>query len=169
MRLWKTLSADFAGLPVLNRGFGGSTLAECGACFERLVVPHQPRALVLYAGDNDLDQGATPEIVLARFEQLARNARERLSWRPMLFISIKPSPARFWNAAQIVRANALIAEAIANRWREAGFLDLHTPMLGRDGVPQAELFGEDGLHMSRAGYLLWAAAVRTALADLGFR
>src|SRR6185369_1814803 len=61
IRLWATLAEDFPGLAVVNRGFGGSTLAECVQEMERLVFPVQPRAIVLYAGENDLDQGASAE------------------------------------------------------------------------------------------------------------
>jgi lysophospholipase L1-like esterase len=61
IRFWQTLAQDFPELAVVNRGFGGSTLAECVEEMERLVFPVQPRAVVLYAGENDLDQGASPE------------------------------------------------------------------------------------------------------------
>ena len=34
------------------------------------------------------------------------------------------------------------------------------PMLGDDGKPRPELFRSDGLHMSKAGYKLWANLLR---------
>jgi hypothetical protein len=39
IRLWDKLAEDFRGLAVVNRGFGGSTLAECVQEMDRLVFP----------------------------------------------------------------------------------------------------------------------------------
>src|SRR5579862_5101331 len=64
IRLWSTLEGDFPLYSVLNRGFGGSTLAECAVVFDRIVAPCSPGTLIVYAGDNDLDQGHLPEMVL---------------------------------------------------------------------------------------------------------
>jgi lysophospholipase L1-like esterase len=168
-RLWDTLARDFAGLPVVNRGFGGSTLEECNAVLGHWVLPLQPRAIVLYAGDNDLDNGAEPEQVLARFEQFCSAIRTHLGWVPLVVVSIKPSPVRFWNAEKITRTNTLIREAIESRWREGQFVDIYGAMLQGDGSPRRELFGEDGLHMNPAGYALWREAIGRALAELGLQ
>jgi hypothetical protein len=61
IRLWKTLSRDFIGYPVVNCGFGGSRLSDCVRYVSRLVLRLKPAAVVLYAGDNDLAQGALPD------------------------------------------------------------------------------------------------------------
>jgi hypothetical protein len=61
IRLWKTLSRDFIGYPVVNCGFGGSRLSDCVRYVSRLVLRMKPAAVVLYAGDNDLAQGALPD------------------------------------------------------------------------------------------------------------
>ena len=166
IRMWTTLAQDFAGLPVVNRAFGGSTLRECVAEMERLVFPVEPRAIVLYAGDNDLDQGARPEAVRACLEEFVCRVDDRLGLVPIVFISVKPSPARVANLANIRRTNALIRESIA-AWPQARFLDLFPLMLQPGGKPSRELFTEDGLHLSAAGYRLWTAQVRACLAAPG--
>lgn len=168
-RLWENMAQDFAGLPVLNRGFGGSTLEECLVLLERWVLPVQPRAIVLYAGDNDLDHGAEPEQVLARFEEFCATLRKSLGWVPLLFVSIKPSPSRFWNSAKLEQTNKLIRQAIGTKWREAHFIDVYGAMLNAGGTPRTELFTEDGLHMNRAGYAIWQAAIRQGLAEIGLQ
>src|SRR5262245_52424410 len=55
IRLWDTLAADMAPLPVLNRGFGGSQLAHVVHFADRAVLRYRPRGVVLYCGGNDLD------------------------------------------------------------------------------------------------------------------
>jgi hypothetical protein len=57
---WTDVAADFPGVPVLNRGFGGSTLADVVYYADRILLPYRPRLVVLYAGDNNLASGRTP-------------------------------------------------------------------------------------------------------------
>src|SRR5712691_8582720 len=66
IRMWK-LKESFPDLPVINRGFGGSHIADSVQFAERIVIPHEPRVVVFYAGDNDLNSGKTVERVEADF------------------------------------------------------------------------------------------------------
>jgi lysophospholipase L1-like esterase len=159
IRMWENIGESFAGIPVVNRGFGGSTLAECVHLLPRLIFPLRPAALILYAGDNDLDQGASPEHVEYLFNQFMERMREQLPELPVGFVSIKPSPSRFWNIGNIRRANALIQEA-TKRYPGVGYIDLFSLMLSPSGGSRPELFTEDGLHMNAAGYALWTSQIR---------
>ena len=60
---------------------------------------------------------------------------------------------------QIRAANSKI-RAWAARQKGVSYLDVFTPMLGRDGQPDPKWFGEDGLHMNRRGYALWVGIVK---------
>ncbi|WP_245747198.1 hypothetical protein [Frateuria terrea] len=60
IRLWHTLAADFPELPTINRGFGGSEIADSAYFAEQLIGPYHPRAIVMYAGGNDLADGKSP-------------------------------------------------------------------------------------------------------------
>ncbi|WP_424681665.1 SGNH/GDSL hydrolase family protein [Frateuria sp. YIM B11624] len=159
IRLWSSLAADFPGRAVINRGFGGSRIADATYYADRLVAPYHPRAIVLYAGDNDLAEGCTPEQVRDAFAAFVQRARSLDANVPIAFIAIKPSVARKNLLTEIRRANALVREYA--RGQEAiSYLDVFTPMLGPDGQPQAKWFGADGLHMNRQGYRLWTGLVR---------
>ncbi len=72
IRMWSSLEADMAPLPVLNRGFGGSRISEVNLYFDRIVTPYRPRAIVFYAGENDLDAGESPDAVAAQFPPIPR-------------------------------------------------------------------------------------------------
>ena len=165
IRLWTTLAEDFPGLALVNRGFGGSTMEECVAEMRRLVFPLEPRAVVLYAGENDLDHGASPAQVENWFRQFAERLDDRLGLVPLVVISLKPSPARVAQLAAIRETNARIRAVLAGR-PNARFVDIFPSMLDAAGNVRRELFTEDWLHMNRAGYLLWAARVRPCLAEL---
>ena len=113
IRLWTTLDRDFPDVAPLNLGFGGATLAACAWHFERLVIPAKPRALMLYAGDNDLGEGRQPEEVYLFFCALAEKIQRHLPGIPVTFLSIKPSPSRWHLVGEIRKANELIAKEIA--------------------------------------------------------
>jgi lysophospholipase L1-like esterase len=56
----RDLKKSFPGIPVINRGFGGSHLADAVHFARALVIKHQPRLVVFYAGENDIAAGASP-------------------------------------------------------------------------------------------------------------
>ena len=151
---WADVASDFPGVPVLNRGFGGSTLADVVYFMRRIVLPYQPRLVVLYAGDNDMVEGRTPAQVLADYRAFASQLRSALPNARLAFVSIKPSPSRRSYLDRMRDTNRRIRAEIARDSLQA-YVDVFTPMLGSTGQPRPELFQADSLHMSRAGYLLW--------------
>jgi lysophospholipase L1-like esterase len=154
IRLWSTLAQDFSEVHPINVGFGGATLAACAWHFERLIVPAQPRALILYVGDNDLAEGRQPEEVCLFFYALAEKIQHHLPNLPVTFLSIKPSPARWAIVNEIRAANALIAEAI-EQFPRFQFVDATSVMLTKEGHPERDLYEADALHLSPIGYARW--------------
>lgn len=153
-RLWPDLGADFAGTPVINRGFGGSTLPEVIRYASRVVLPYRPRLVLLYAGDNDLWDGRTPAQVAADYRAFVRLVRQSMPTARIAFVSIKPSPSRWSIIDRAREANRLVREETARDPLQT-YVDVFTPMLGPGGRPRAELFVADSLHMTPAGYRLW--------------
>src|SRR3954452_9799359 len=43
IRLWKTLAENFPDQKVINRGFGGSEMADATYFADRIVIPYKPR------------------------------------------------------------------------------------------------------------------------------
>jgi lysophospholipase L1-like esterase len=154
VRLWETLASDFPGVPVLNRGFGGSELRDAVWYADEIAIRYDPARIVLYSGDNDIFTGRTPAQVLADFRAFVARVRRKLPDTPIAFIAIKPSPSRAHLLDLQRQANALV-RAEAATMRDVDYIDVFTPMLGADGQPRPELFGDDRLHMNRAGYTLW--------------
>lgn len=156
---WKSLAVDFPEVSVINRGFGGSAISDSTFFAARIIVPCHPRAIVFYAGDNDLQDGATPVKVRDDFAAFVGTVRGADPEVPIAFIAIKPSVARRVLLPAIHAANQLI-EAYAATQQRVTYLDVYTPMLGVDGQPQARWFGDDGLHMNHTGYALWIRIIR---------
>ncbi len=161
IRFWD-LNAWFPGKTYLNRGFGGSQISDSIANIDLLVVKHQPRIVVFYAGDNDIAAGKTAEGVASDFVTLAKRVHATLTQTKILFIAIKPSIAR-WNLYErMAEANKLISTA-CNADVRLGYIDVATPMLGSAGRPNPDFFVSDGLHLSASGYGLWTQLVKPYL------
>jgi lysophospholipase L1-like esterase len=155
IRLWQDLEQQFKTQPVvLKRGFGGSRLADCVTNLNRLVIRYQPRLVLLYAGDNDIASGSTPQDVLRRFVAFERGVHAALPATRIAYISIKPSPARSRLLPVIHEANALIHAYVADH---AGleYIDVYGAMLDDAGHPRTDLFRPDLLHLNVRGYALW--------------
>lgn len=157
IRFWDTLAQDFPGVPVINRGFGGSELRDSTWYADRIIVPYAPRQILIYAGDNDLNAGRTPQQLRADFVAFVERVRRDLPKAKIAYISNKPSPSRAQLLPVQRAANTLIA-AEAKR-QGVDYIDIFTPMLDASGQPDESLFIEDRLHMNRAGYVIWQRAI----------
>jgi len=164
IRMWTTLQQDMAPMTVLNRGFGGSRISHAVFYVDQLVTRYHPKAVVLYAGDNDLDArtGRSAEDVVQDFKDFARKVEAAVPGIRIYFLSIKPSRLRWadWNRQK--QANALIAEICASD-PQLGYIDIATPMLATGEPPSRKLFSFDGLHLSGQGYALWTRVIRPRL------
>jgi lysophospholipase L1-like esterase len=167
IRMWTALARDFPGVPVINRGFGGSAIADSTHYADRIVIPYHPRVIVMYAGDNDVEEGCTPGQVLDEFKAFVSRVRRDLPGVALVYISIKPSLARWALWPRMREANREI-DRWARTQARVTFVDVAPLMLGPDGRPRADLFREDGLHMTPAGYAIWVEALQPVLAGYGF-
>lgn len=159
IRLWGTLSTDFPKVGVINRGFGGSRIRDATYFADRLVSgAYAARAVVFYAGDNDLAEGRTPTQVRDDFVAFVERVHRSQPELKIAFVSIKPSPSRvaFLEAAR--DANKRVRE-YAESEPLVDYLDVFTPMLDGDGLPRRDLFLEDELHMNRKGYDVWVSVI----------
>jgi lysophospholipase L1-like esterase len=169
IRMWSDLESDMAPLRVLNRGFGGAHMDHVLHFADRIITPYEPRAIVLYVGDNDIGAGKTPATVEADFRKLVAHVRQEQPTVPIYFLTIKASRLR-WDLWPVMdEANRRIA-AIASDDPEIRVIDVSAPMIerGDGGEPPSDLFPFDGLHLSEEGYALWTSVIRPRLiAELG--
>ncbi len=146
-------------LRVINRGFGGSQIGDSVKYVDRIVLLYRPKAVVFYAGNNDLAAGKPPERLLKVFQQFVAKVHEALPRTRIPFIGVKPSPSRWKLKDKVIETNRLM-EQYCHSDSRLSYVDVYTPMLGTDGLPREELFIADKPHMNRAGYELWAARVK---------
>lgn len=165
IRRWN-LQDNFPDLPVINRGFGGSMIADAIFYFDRVVKPYRPELIVLYGGANDMGRGKkTPHQVLTDFRTFVDAVHENRPDTQILYISLP----HFYSerddseaVAKVKLVNQLIASAIAEDSRLT-FVEVNKAMADADGQPRKDLFQRDGIHMNAKGYSIWAGKLRPLL------
>jgi len=151
IRLWQSLPQDFPGLAVINRGFGGSEMADSTHFADRIIFPYEPSMIFLRAGGNDLWAGKTPERVFADFKDFVAKVRTRLPRTEIVYIAWNPTVARWQQANKEKEMNRLI-EGYVRQKPGLKYLDAWSIPLDAAGKPRPELFRADGLHFNAAGY-----------------
>ena len=85
---------DLKGVAV-NRGFGGSEMADAARYASRVVVPYAPKVVVLYPGENDIARGVSAETVGAGFIRFYQTVHTALPTARIVAIGLKPTPVRW--------------------------------------------------------------------------
>ena len=156
---WKTLAEDFAGVPVLNRGFGGNQIKDSTFYADRMIFPYAPKAIFLRAGGYDINAGWPAEDVFNDFKEFVAKMRDRLPGIPIFYIGLSPTVKRLKQVDEGNKLNDLIA-AWAREQTGITCIDTRTLTLDKDGKVRPELFVDDMLHFNPDGYKLLAAALK---------
>ena len=159
---WRSLTEDMAPLTVINRGFGGSQMFELNMFRDRIVTPYEPRAVLVYEGDNDVAAGKQPSEILAEYRDFVDHLKDLLPDTDVYFIAVKPSVRRAHLWSTMVEVNTAL-QALADEHDHVQFLDTSTPMLNEDDTVMDDLLVEDGLHMNAKGYAIWTNVIKPVL------
>ena len=149
---------------VLNHGVNGERSDQIRARFERDVIAHQPSAVVIIAGVNDVYQGRTAGHVIEQLAAMYRDAGA--AGIPVIAGSIVP-----YNTAT---ADQNIRMREINDWirrraaedPEVRFVDTRAAVAAADD-PNRLFDSPDGLHPSPEGYRRMAEAIHAALTSGG--
>lgn len=166
LRLWKTAAQDLSvgGLAVINRGFGGSQCSDANRWFEQVVVPHRPRWLIFYEGDNDLASGKSVDSVYHDLQIFVEKVRRQLPDTRVLVLATKHSGSRLQLMAAQKDLNRRV-KRLCRHTKNVWFVDTANPLLNAQGQPRADLFEKDLLHLNAAGYAIWTRLLRAKIKD----
>ena len=161
---WSSLAQDMAPLPVLNRGFGGSRMTDVVHYAGRIVRPCHPRAVILFAGTNDIadPKPATAQQVFEGYLAFVSAIQAALSATPIFYISITPTPLR-WKYWPVVREANRLIKVHTETDPVLHFIDIAGAFLGPDGLPDRHLFRRDRLHPNARGYEKWTSLIKPVL------
>ena len=160
---WSTMEQDLAPLPVINRGFGGAMIDDVVRYVDRIIVPYKPKAVVLYAGANDIvdPRAKSPKRVAERFRTFVGRVHENLPDALIFYIGITPTLSgwKWWPIAN--ETNQLISD-IVSADSKLRFIDLSDLLLGADKLPERSLYGNNG-HLNELGYERWTSRIKPIL------
>jgi lysophospholipase L1-like esterase len=165
MAMWhKTIRGDLAGLTVIPRGFGGSHFSDVIYFIDEVILKYQPRAVLIYEGDNDITGGKTPERIRDDLRFLVEHCRKTLPDLRFYVLSIKPSIAREALWPKMQTANAML-KAYCEATEGCHFIDVASALLNEDGGMREDIFLKDMLHLNNLGYQLWTKAIAPVLLE----
>lgn len=150
-----------APLPVINRGFGGAKIKQVTYYADQIVIPYRPRAVVLFAGTNDLGgfRTKTAQEVFEGYVEFVNVIHAALPQTPIYYIAITPTPTR-WKTWPIAHEANQRIKAYTKTDPRLHFIDMTDRILGADGRPQRDLYILDRLHPSAKGYALWTSIIK---------
>jgi lysophospholipase L1-like esterase len=162
--LWSTIEQDMSPWAIVNRGFGGSKMADMTRYFDRVILPHKPWAIVLFAGTNDIadPKPATAQDVYEGYLQFVRQVKNALPNTQLYYVAITPTPSRWKYWALASEANQMI-QAHSSQDAMLHFIDPTLKFFSHDGKPDRQLFRMDRLHPNKRGYALLAQSIKQAL------
>jgi len=162
IRKWTTIAEDMKPYPVISRGFGGSKIEDLGFYLDRILSPHQFRAIAIFTGTNNLTGKASdssPQDILKMAQYIKKKIRSKYPKTPLFWIAITPTNARIKAWDKVQQANDLVkkmCESSAN----CHFITTAYAYLDKDGKPIKNLFVDDQIHLNAEGYAIWTKIIK---------
>jgi lysophospholipase L1-like esterase len=154
-------------MKVANRGISGDTTRGVLIRLGEDVLSINPSAVVLLIGTNDLEEGATPEVIAGNLELILAALEQHDTRMPIVLCQVFPSAAALKRPAEnIKKTNALYRVAVRNDRRVT--LVETWPLFADPSGDALPAEFPDLLHPNEAGYAKWAAALRPIFATLGY-
>ena len=164
MENWATSGEDMSPIVTFNHGIGGTTVQQwTDKLLQRLVLPYSPKAVVFYVGVNNIinsgeDGVTTGEALVALFNK----CHEHLPNTQIFYVLINKLPSYPHYQDQFDIANNYALNYAKNH-SYLTCIDAGKGLLKDNGLPNFGYFLTDGLHMSKAGYVIWGKEVRDAI------
>mgnify|MGYP006075474543 FL=1 len=161
IRRWNSIKEDLSHFEPIKRGYGGARYSDLIHFTERLVSPHNVKAVAIFVA-NDITGGTkdlSPKEVLNLAKFIVKKIRKSHENTPIFFIETTPTSKRWkvWN--KISKANDLIKDFTSKK-RDLFYINTRSYYIKSNGMPNDELFTEDKLHLNRAGYKIWGKIIK---------
>ncbi|WKN43920.1 GDSL-type esterase/lipase family protein [Tunicatimonas pelagia] len=156
--MWQDISDYFPNQRIVNRGFGGSQFSDLLHYADRVISPYRPSKIFIYEGDNDISAGDSPKQIMREAKKLRKKIKKALGDTPVIFISPKPSVAR-WELKETYEDLNARLKKYADKTENTEFADVWNPALDDNGEVVEHIFLEDNLHMNAEGYKIWQQAL----------
>jgi lysophospholipase L1-like esterase len=164
IRLWTNLKKDFPGLPIVNRGFGGSVSNDLIVYFDTVIARHEPKLIVTYTGGNDIERKLTVQEAFDDYVKFLTMTHGRFPKTRVILTSVKIAPKRALQIPQVHELNQRLETWASGRdWLR--FLDCTSYLADPQDQPIPSYYREDNLHLNASGYEKWQAILDPVLRE----
>jgi lysophospholipase L1-like esterase len=158
------LQKHFGRNDLRNRGMSGDLTDHVLYRLEE-ITNAQPARVFLMIGINDIYQGFEADHILSNIKMIMNDFREKTPPTQLLVHSILPINTRKLFVEKEINSKIyLINHQIKAlcEIQKVQFLDIHPDFLNEEGEMN-EKYTYDGVHLSEAGYILWAELIQKHL------
>ncbi len=157
--MWKDVADYYPQYNVINNGFGGSHFSDMLYFYDKVITKQTPDILFIYEGDNDVAGDKKTKEIYVDFKMLVGKLKTDLPNTRVIFISPKPSIARWNMKKDYDKINKKMSKYCSKKKINYEFADMWKVMLDETGNVYQDIFIEDGLHMNKKGYDIWGEAI----------
>jgi lysophospholipase L1-like esterase len=157
---WTGLESDMRPWQAINRGVSGADIPRLLARWKRQQRFAPPRAIIVYAGENDIDRGRSADRVADEYAALLRSLSTAMPRVPILAMAIKPSPKRWSERDEQLSVNSKI-HGLTEKIPSLHYFDANGGLMS-DGV-FGSYYWDDGIHLNEDGHRMWAERIKGEL------
>ena len=92
MEFWKNCQTDLAPYDILNFGMGGSWVRHISGKNEQMLIPYNPKAVIISAGGNDASGGSPASQIISELKAYIDSLQTDLPGVPIIYVCNWISP-----------------------------------------------------------------------------
>lgn len=155
----------FGALLTANRGISGDTTRGMLIRLDDDVLSLKPSAVVMLMGTNDLEEGATPEVIAGNVKLIVAKLKKHNPQMPIVLCNVFPSSATKKRPADKIKQINALYQAVVKGDPQITVVDTWTLFADEKGDAKKPEF-PDLLHPNAAGYRKWRLALLPIFATL---
>jgi hypothetical protein len=174
MAYWTNIATDLAPIPILNKGWAGSTTPQwlsnsSTGYWASRVVSQTNSALIYYCGSNDVGAGTPSATIVANTIAFFQDFWARYPDAPAIYLAVQKAPVRK-SSAQIPNVNEVnnqMRDWIATQPR-ARYVDCNSVLVDANDTAIPGMFGSDNLHLTLNGYAAITTVILPVLQEMWY-
>lgn len=159
VEFWNSYAEDFAPLPTLNFGMGGSWVSHLAGKNELWLTPYAPKAVVVMTGGNDVAGGSSERQVSQEITGYLQSLLDDLPGVPVFYVGMIYRLNEPASQTQIKQQSNEVLQAFCEDHENLYYIDATPAINTGDLTEQKTLFRSDEIHLNSAGYQRLAEVV----------
>ena len=150
MEFWKNCKTDLAPYDILNFGMGGSWVRHIAGKNDTMLVPYNPKAVIISTGGNDASGGVASDQIVAELQAYIESLQRDLPGVPIIYICNWLSPSATSNLSN--KNTRLRVNDRMSRWCAEQENVWYLDTLSVTNADDPAIWLADQIHMNASGY-----------------